>query len=94
VCASRQRRQRRGLLSGMTERHFRDIVTQASAGGIEVVSTTANPTTHGNDVQNSGVYDVGGMGIRIGVRCRRPIRSRIFPTTFTSAITLLRAIGG
>jgi hypothetical protein len=30
-------------------------------------STTANPTTNGNDVQNDGVYDVAGMGIRIGV---------------------------
>ena len=43
-----------------------DIVTMTSGSGIEIYTTDVTQTTANNVVENSGFYDIGGMGIRIG----------------------------
>jgi hypothetical protein len=43
-----------------------DIITQASGSGFEFKTTDTSKTTAYNTFQNGAVYDIGGMGIRVG----------------------------
>lgn len=44
-----------------------DTVAQTSGGGLEFITTSTSSTTAHNNIQNSIFYDIGGMGIRIGM---------------------------
>jgi hypothetical protein len=43
------------------------IVTQTAGGGIEFYTNNTSATTVNNTVQNSGLFDLGGFGVRVGM---------------------------
>jgi len=44
-----------------------DIISETSGSGIEFKTTSNSATTAHNTFQNGALYDVGGLGIRVGV---------------------------
>ena len=44
-----------------------DIITQTSGSGMEFKTTSSSGTTAYNTFENGALYDIGGLGIRVGV---------------------------
>jgi hypothetical protein len=43
-----------------------DIITETSGSGIEFKTTNTSETTTGNVFENGALYDIGGIGLRVG----------------------------
>ncbi len=70
-----------------------DIITMISGTGLEFLTTSSTATTAHNVVQNSALYDIGGMGIRFGTLPASADTDATVPQFNTVQNTLIEGYG-